>query len=103
MAESTREKLEKQRAQIEARLKALDAKDKTEQRKRDARRKIIVGGAVLAHAAQHPAFADVLRGVLNAAVTREIDRKVITDLLGGSVPPDSSIQGDGQKEKEKGV
>ena len=37
--------------------------------KRDARRKIVVGGAVLAHAALHPDFAKALMDPLKVAVT----------------------------------
>jgi len=60
----------------------LEAEEKTAERKRDARRKIIVGGAVLAHAALHPAFAAELRSVLQAAVTRDKDKEAIADLIG---------------------
>jgi glucose/arabinose dehydrogenase len=77
-----REKLEKQKAQIEARLKALEARESAERRKKDTRRKIVVGGAVLAHAAHDPAFAETLRAVLGVAVTRLADRKAIADVLG---------------------
>jgi hypothetical protein len=74
--------LTKQQEQLEARRAALLAAKKETDRKRDARRKIIIGAAVLAHAELHPAFADQLRGVLNRAVQRPIDRNVIADLLG---------------------
>jgi hypothetical protein len=88
--ETRREKLEKQKARIEARLKALDAKENAERRKRETRRKIIVGGAALAHAAHDPAFAAALRAALALAVTRPQDRKAIADWLGESVPVDNS-------------
>lgn len=73
--------LEDEKRQTEARLAALVAKRKTEDRKRDTRRKIVVGGAVLSHAALHPAFADALRDVLRAAVTRDIDKTLLADWL----------------------
>lgn len=75
------EQLQERKAKIEAQLKALEARDKAAQRKADTRRKIIVGGAVLAHAALHPAFAESLREALRAAVTRDMDKKAIADLL----------------------
>jgi peptidoglycan/LPS O-acetylase OafA/YrhL len=53
----------------------------TEERKRDARRKIIVGAAALAHAEVDPGFRAALRMALRAAVTRDIDKAVIPDLL----------------------
>lgn len=74
--------LQEQRAKLDARMKALQARQKEETRKTDTRRKIVVGGAVLAHAALHPEFAAVLRGVLKVAVTRDIDKAVVADLLG---------------------
>lgn len=74
--------LAKQQQQLEARRASLLAAKKDTDRKRDARRKIIVGAAVLAHAELHPAFADQLRAVLNRAVQRPIDRNAIADLLG---------------------
>lgn len=73
--------LAEQQAQLEARRLALLNEKKSTDRKRDARRKIIVGAAVLAHAELHPAFADELRKVLGVAVTRHIDRAAIRDLL----------------------
>jgi hypothetical protein len=78
--------LKAEEKQTQARLAALLAKQKTDERKRDTRRKIVVGGAVLAHAALHPAFADALRDVLRAAVTRDMDRALLADLI-GEVPP----------------
>jgi peptidoglycan/LPS O-acetylase OafA/YrhL len=54
----------------------------TEERKREARRKIIVGAAALAHAEVDPGFRAALRAAMRAAVTRDIDKAVIPDLLG---------------------
>jgi peptidoglycan/LPS O-acetylase OafA/YrhL len=54
----------------------------TEERKREARRKIIVGTAALAHAEVDPGFRAALRAAMRAAVTRDIDKAVIPDLLG---------------------
>ncbi len=79
--------LEEAKRQAEARLAALTAKKRTEDRKRDTRRKIVVGGAVLAHAALHPAFADALRGVLRVAVTRDMDKAVLADWIGEASAP----------------
>ena len=74
--------LTRKRDQLEARRLALLAVKKDSDRKLDTRRKIIVGGAILAHAELHPAFADQLAVLLNLVVTRDIDRGVIADLLG---------------------
>jgi hypothetical protein len=75
------EALQKRQAQIQAQIAALKAKEKVAERKKDTRRKIIVGGAVLAHAALHPAFAAALKEVLKLAVVRDSDRATIQDLL----------------------
>jgi hypothetical protein len=77
--------LTRKRDQLEARRQALVASKKSADRKLDARRKIIVGAAVMAHAELNPSFADQLRAILNAAVTRAIDRNVIPDLLSAPV------------------
>lgn len=78
------EALRRKRSQIDARLALLAAREKAEARKRDARRKIIVGAAVLAHAGLDPFFRVALRELLRRAVTRPIDRAAILDLLAGS-------------------
>ncbi len=72
---------EKQVAAKKARLARLKAQESTEARKLDTRRKIVVGGAVLAHAEIDPAFAIELRHVLAKAVARDQDKAVIADLL----------------------
>ena len=79
--------LKAEEKQTQARLAALLAKQKADERKRDTRRKIVVGGAVLAHAALHPAFADALRDVLRAAVTRDMDKALLADVIGEVPPP----------------
>ena len=78
--------LVEKRKKIDAKLKALDNRRKTEERKALTRRKIIVGGAVLAHASQHPEFALVLRQALNLAITSERDREALADILGPLTP-----------------
>ncbi|TWB09323.1 hypothetical protein FBZ89_1427 [Nitrospirillum amazonense] len=67
--------------QLSNRKRDRDAAAKVRARKRDNNRKIVVGGAVLAHAKRDPAFAAQLWAVLDQAVTRAIDRKAIADLL----------------------
>jgi hypothetical protein len=73
--------LKQKQAQLKAQIAALEAKEKAAERKKDTRRKIIVGGAVLAHAALHPAFAAELKMALKQAVIRDSDRETIQDLL----------------------
>ncbi len=85
--------LENKRQQITAQLARIDAREKQQERKKDTRQKIIVGGAVLAHARLNAAFADQLTGILSKAVTRDIDKNTIADLFikpdTGKTKPDS--------------
>lgn len=84
MAKTTAERiaeLEAQLLQKKARLARLKAKETAAERKRDTRRKIIVGAAVLMHAETDAAFAKTLAAVLKKAVVRESDLETIADLL----------------------
>ena len=74
-------RIKQQREALAQRLNALEQKSKSEARKRDTRRKIIVGGAVIAQMEKMPDFANLVRVVLNAAVGRQNDREAIADLL----------------------
>ena len=76
-----RDELLTRKRQLEAQLAALDAQQKTRDRKRDTRRKILVGAAALAHGELNPSFRLALRAALREAVTRDHDKAVIADLL----------------------
>ena len=67
--------------QLEARRAALIAAKRGETRKRDTRRKIIVGAVVLAEAERDPVFAGQLRRLLDQAVRKADERAAIADLL----------------------
>ena len=64
------EKLKEQREKIERRLNTLEQKATNKKWKRDTRRKIIVGGAVLAEMQIDAEFAHVIRGLLARYVGR---------------------------------
>jgi hypothetical protein len=66
---------------LAARLSTLSAKAKVEGRKRDTRRKIVVGGAILDAIEKDKALASKVRQILADAVSRPHDRGVIEDLL----------------------
>jgi hypothetical protein len=70
-----------------ARLTVLQGKAKKEERKRDTRRKIIVGGMVIAAMEKSPALAARIGELLDGQVTRPHDREVIADLLGEGQKP----------------
>ncbi len=69
--------------QLAARRQLDEARQQSRDRKRDTRRKIIAGAALLAEAQTNPVVGQVVRRVLRARVTRPIDRAVIADLLDG--------------------
>ena len=69
--------------QREARRQLDDARQAFRARKQDARRKIVAGAVVLAHAGRDPAFKALLQLILQQHVTRPIDRQLFADLIGG--------------------
>ena len=69
--------LERQHAQIKARLNRERAKITAQKRKDDTRRKIIAGAALLAHANHNPAFKKQIWQVLNTHVTQKQDRALL--------------------------
>lgn len=73
------EALRQRRAQIDARLAALEARATADRRKADARRKIVIGAGVLVLAAQNPEFGRWLALRL-PEVLAERDRPLVADL-----------------------
>lgn len=74
MSETELEKLERQYQQARARLDAARARDREHQRKLDARRKIILGGALVERAERDSQMAKLL-AMLVAGLSRQHDRK----------------------------
>lgn len=70
------QRLEVERAQIQARIEKARAQLKTEERKRDTRRKIIAGALALEHAKTDPAFRKELDSLLDRYVTKDEDRRL---------------------------
>lgn len=84
MAKSISERkaeLERKKAALLSQLKDLERREAQQSRKQDAREKIVVGGAVLAHARIDQAFAATLLDVLKKAVTRDKDVKTIEAVI----------------------
>jgi hypothetical protein len=71
------EELEAAKLKIAARLQAEKARLRAEDRKRDSRRKIIVGAVALEHAKLHPEFAAELMAILAKHVARPADRLLL--------------------------
>lgn len=78
-----REQLRAQLATLKKRDAALAARETKAARKKDTRRKIILGGALLAHAAQNPKFDQYVRTELKPflAKAKESDKAMIPDWL----------------------
>lgn len=71
------EKIKKQIKQLEARVKQVEALEKTKKRKEDTRRKIILGGALLAAAARDPKWEENFYARIDDLVTNRKDRALI--------------------------
>ncbi|MEL6418316.1 MAG: mobilization protein [Pseudomonadota bacterium] len=64
-------------AQIKAKRADLRARQQAEDRKRDTRRKIVVGAVVMEHAEHDPQFMELLAHVLDRHVIRDTDRELL--------------------------
>lgn len=69
------EKLKAQRAKLEARIQAAEARLKGSERKQDTRRKILVGSYYLDKAHQEGTL-DELKKIMEAYLIRDSDRKL---------------------------
>jgi hypothetical protein len=76
------ELLRQKRAQLDAQLRALEARDKQAARKADTRRKVIAGALALEHfeANRNSEFARVMFRLLDEYVVRPHDRALFPDL-----------------------
>jgi hypothetical protein len=77
-------RIKQQQEKLARRLNAVTQKEKTEDRKRETRRKIVVGGAILSQMEKDDALANLVRGILARTVGRPIDQEAIADLLSPS-------------------
>lgn len=73
------EKLLQQKTQLEERIKDAKAKIRTQERKQDTRRKIIIGAIAENHAEMYPEseFAQELQRLLNRHVLKPRDRELV--------------------------
>ena len=69
-----REKLEREISQRQAQLSDLNARERDKERKRDTRRKIIVGALAMQHRAIDGDFNAVLSKLINEHVASPTDR-----------------------------
>lgn len=69
------EKLKTQRAKLEARIQAAEARSKASERKQDTRRKILIGSYYLEHAQKNNDM-ETLKHIMADYLTRPTDRKL---------------------------
>jgi hypothetical protein len=74
-------KLLKEREEIDARLTQLRAKHKQQERKLDTRRKIILGGAILAWLEKNPDKNDWVADALSSITMPDRDRALLASIL----------------------
>lgn len=72
-----RQALEKRKSQIDAQLSDLKAREKTQARKDETRRKIIIGGLVMAQMEKDADFKATMNALIERGVTRAVDRRVL--------------------------
>lgn len=70
------EQLLKKQAQLKAQIQKEKNKEKEKERKEDTRRKIIVGGTIIALAKKDREYKSWLLNQLNESLTRESDREL---------------------------
>ena len=75
--------LKSRQKQLADQLNSLEAKARTEERKRDTHRKIVVGGAVLEEIGHDEALARKVRELLAKRTLQPKDREALADLLPG--------------------
>lgn len=71
------EELQAAKAKIQARIQTEKSKLRKKQRKEDARKKIIIGAVVMAHAEHDDIFAEKLLTLLDEHTLRPADRELL--------------------------
>jgi large subunit ribosomal protein L7/L12 len=83
MSESAKENLKlealrKRETQIKAQITKLVEQEKMKSRKDDTRLKVLIGAAFLADAAIYPETCDIIKLILQRAITSQRDREFLT-------------------------
>ena len=77
-------KLEERRKQIDAQIQQIKAREQQQERKRDTRRKVLIGAAVLERVKNGRWPEDRLQVMMDEYLTKEIDRQLF------GLPPKSA-------------
>lgn len=94
-APSKLEKLLEKQRQLEAQISQITAREKEEERKKDTRRKILIGGAVLASFRHGDFPKDRLIALLDKGLTSDRDRALFDFLPDRSATPHKPETSDG--------
>lgn len=88
--EEQKAELLKRKEQLEARLKAIEARENTQNRKDDIRRKILAGAVCLTHADGKPEFKKWLAEALKKTLTKPADLALFESLFSDVEKPVSA-------------
>lgn len=81
-SEKQLEALKAKKAQIDARISALNARRQKEAKRLDTRRKVVAGAIALEHCEHDPNFKELLGSLLDRFLTRPVDRELFVELFG---------------------
>lgn len=81
------ERLREKQRQIEAQISDLAAREKAEDRKKDTRRKILIGGVILAHFRRGEFSKEQLTDLLDKGLSADRDRALFDFLPDRSATP----------------
>lgn len=99
MAKTKAEKLaelQEKEAQIKAQIQAIKARDSEEERKRDTRRKILIGGVVLSKVKRGEWSQEKLKTLLDNELKADRDRELFGfSLLPSNETPKDNVSTDG--------
>ncbi|WP_284948324.1 mobilization protein [Acidisoma cladoniae] len=76
-----RKSIEQQLAQARAKVQQLEARAASRKRKTDDRRKILIGVTVIAAMEKDDELREKVRGLLDAHLTKPLDREVVAEWL----------------------
>lgn len=80
--EERKAKLKEKQARIKAELQRLEARERETFRKKDARGKILIGGAILAALKQQAVTEEGVMKILRAYLTQPRDQALLKELYG---------------------
>ncbi len=84
------ERLKAQQAKLQARIQLMEARHKTSERKKDTRRKILIGAYYWEQAKEHNTQEDIKK-IMDSYLTRNSDRQLF-DLPALAEPQESPVK-----------